>query len=267
MTTFPQNKQQLVHLLGLDSDEFGQILDRAPHLYNAYFIRKKSGGRRQIEAPRDELKKIQRALVDRIFKELPYHNLIYPRYNRTIKDALFPHQSQPVVITLDIKDFFPSIRRAAVRDLYRHFGFTEEVSSLIVRLTTYHGHLPQGAPTSPIIARHYSASFINKILSYLPVTGMQLTVYADDIIISGPVGLKRSVNGITRIARRYGLKINPDKICIMQTPSRQRALGVMLHPRLHMPDSFIQEMETHRKNGDMKKYKSKQSYQRFIEGR
>ena len=266
MTSLPQNKQQLVELLGFDSSEFEQVLDRAPNLYDPYYIPKKSGGRRRIEPPRKELKQVQRQLVDQVFRKLPSHELIYPRYNCTIRDALLPHQSQPIVITLDVKDFFPSIKREAVGCLYRSFGFNNEISNLLERLTTYKGHLPQGAPTSPIIARHYSTGLIEKVLSYLPINNTQLTVYADDIIISGPSGLKRSISGITKLARRHRLTINRDKIRVMHKPSDQRALGVLLHPRLHMPLSFVERMERHRANGDMKKYKGMLSYRCFIEG-
>ncbi len=60
------------------------------------------------------------------------------------------HLGQSCVVTLDVKDFFTSVRYYIVYRMIRHeLGMGRDVARLLTRLTTFRSYLPQGAPTSP----------------------------------------------------------------------------------------------------------------------
>jgi hypothetical protein len=52
----------------------------------------------------------------------------------------------------DMKNFFPYISHHQVFEVFRRNDFSPDVSHILTKLTTYKEGLPQGAPTSPIIA-------------------------------------------------------------------------------------------------------------------
>ena len=62
------------------------------------------------------------------------------------------HQGKKYKFTTDLKDFFPSITNKEVYEMFVGEGFSHEVSSLLTKLTTYKGKIPQGAPTSSTLA-------------------------------------------------------------------------------------------------------------------
>ena len=63
------------------------------------------------------------------------------------------HAGREVVICEDVADFFPSITDKLVMKMWQHFFcFPPDVASLLTRLTTYKGFVPQGARTSTHIA-------------------------------------------------------------------------------------------------------------------
>jgi hypothetical protein len=235
-------------------------------MYHPYKLKKKNGGHRLIEPPEDKLKNIQTLLNDRLLSHIESPDSIFPRKKVSIKKALEPHQSQPIVICCDISNFFPSIKTVRVREMLQDIGFTSEMANLIIRLTTHNGHVPQGAPTSSSLARLYISEFACNAENYISnVPYSEITIYADDIIISGPVGLKRCLSGIHKIAKRYGLKFNSEKNKIMRDPAAQEALGVSLSPKLHLNNEFVKKANELRIAGETLKYKGMLSYKRHIE--
>ncbi len=63
------------------------------------------------------------------------------------------HLNKPIVINIDLSDFFGSVSFDAVNEiLTTHFNFDERASEVFARLTVVGDGLPQGARTSPVLA-------------------------------------------------------------------------------------------------------------------
>ena len=71
---------------------------------------------------------------------------------------------------MDIKDFFPSISARAVLTALVAQGLTADVASAITRLVTTNKHVPQGAPTSSIIAQVVATPVIVRIRGLISST-------------------------------------------------------------------------------------------------
>lgn len=266
MKSLPETKDQLVDLLGVKQAMLDDVLKNAPSMYRPYPVRKKSGGTRIIEPPLDDLKKIQSLINERLLSKIHSHEAVFPRKKASIKDVLLPHEAQPVVIACDISDFFPSLRTAGLKSLFSDLGFSNEMTNLLLRLTTYKGHVPQGAPTSSSIARLYVSDLANSIEKYIAdIPHAQVSIYADDIIISGPVGLKRCLPGLNKIANRYKLKFNHKKNRVMQDPADQKALGVKLNPQLHLDEEYSMRAIAALEAGKLQEYKGMISFKKHIE--
>ena len=68
------------------------------------------------------------------------------------------------------------------------------------------------------------------------------SIYVDDIIISGPEGIKRFVPIIRKILKRYRFEIN-DKTNIMNRDKEQVCLNIGLNNGIEPPKSYLQELK------------------------
>ncbi len=114
--------------------------------YSSFTVPKRAGGTRTIHAPDDELKLLQRRILYRVLGGLRAHAF---ERGRPIVSNARPHTNKRVVISLDLRDFFPSTEARRVRSCLRFVGRSRAAAGEITRLTTWEGGLPQGAPTSP----------------------------------------------------------------------------------------------------------------------
>ena len=91
---------------------------------------KKNGGIREICKPKYGFKELLRKINKRIFQiPLPdYLQGSVPRHS-SITNAQI-HVGQPVVIKLDIRDFYPSVHFTRVQKLLIEMGFSQEISQL-----------------------------------------------------------------------------------------------------------------------------------------
>jgi RNA-directed DNA polymerase len=91
--------------------------------YREFKIRKKSGGERTISEPLPSLKEIQRWILDNILyvhQPSRYAKGFVPKLS--IKDNARFHRAQPKVLSLDLKDFFPTVKRYRVYGVFRSFN-------------------------------------------------------------------------------------------------------------------------------------------------
>jgi hypothetical protein len=172
--------------LGVRPDTLRQIgLDIDQH-YSEQWLKKGKKSRR-LDVPGPVLKALQRRINRNVLAKIPLAKTIYggvaggsPRKNAG------EHIGQPCVITMDVKEFFPKVRHYMVLRMFRELGFGREVASLLTRLTTYRSFLPQGAPTSTVVANLLLAGPVDgPISAEAERRGWRFSRFVDDIAISG----------------------------------------------------------------------------------
>jgi hypothetical protein len=227
---------------------------------------KRSGGARLIEAPKPRLKAIQRALCRTLLDRIPAHEAAQGfRSGRSVRTHVAPHVAQPLLLTLDLTDFFPTITAARLGGLFRTAGYPEAVARLLAGLCTnsipppvwsdsacpYHGqelwrlrrlygqpHLPQGAPSSPALANLAAYRLDARLAGLAGSLGARYTRYADDLAFSGGAELARAARrvivAVAAIALDEGFSVQPRKTRVMRAGVRQRITGVVInaHPNV-----------------------------------
>ena len=140
------NTKELARRLSLSIQEIKNV-DRQ---YREFQIRKKSGKNRNVAAPNDDLKRLQRCMLRRLLAKLQVHPQATGfQPGVSIVENARCHQSQTVVIRIDLIDFFPSIDESRIFKYFRFIGWQRKTARLLTELVTWQGVLPQGAPTSP----------------------------------------------------------------------------------------------------------------------
>lgn len=161
--------------------------------YSTFTIRKKSGGTREISAPREDLKKIQKKLGD--FLSECYQELYGDKNNyanaylkeKSIITNAKKHRNKRYVLNIDLENFFPSITFGRVRNYFiknKYFELTEEIATLIAKIACYKGILPQGSPCSPIISNFICQILDIRLGKLASKNKCHYSRYADDITFS-----------------------------------------------------------------------------------
>ena len=88
--------------------------------YHYRFAAKRSGGQRLIEAPKAQLKAVQRRILAEILDLAPAHPQAHGFVRgRSCLSGAHQHAGEHIVICADLKDFFPSIAAHRIHGLFR----------------------------------------------------------------------------------------------------------------------------------------------------
>ena len=167
---------------------------------------------RIINPPKHDLKEIQKRINAYLVKNVPFPDYAFGgvKGRDNILNARV-HKGQKFVFQTDLKDFFPSISNKMVYTMFIEKGFSPDVASLLTKLTTYEGHLPQGAPTSTTIANLVFAPAGLEIQAIAKEKCLHFTTFVDDVTVSSQQDFKSVVPEIIAIITVHGFRINHGK--------------------------------------------------------
>lgn len=219
------------------------------HRYSQFKIKKKSGGFRQITAPRNKSFMMMLSAVNELLKAFytPSDYVMGFTEGRSVVTNANIHKGQNYVFNIDLKDFFPSIEQPRVwkRLQLKPFNFPAQVASLLAGLCSMreireeddgsqkaYYVLPQGAPTSPIITNMICDNLDRRLAGLAKRFGLRYSRYADDITFSSmhyvyqETGIFRKE--LERIITDQGFKINTNKTRLQKRGSRQEVTGIII---------------------------------------
>lgn len=184
---------------------------------------------RTIDNPQEPLKTVQHDLLDQLLRPLilPSH-LLGGTPGKTVRDNALLHLGAKRLIVIDIKQFFPSITPIHVYGVWRRLlNCSPRIAKLLTKLTTYRHHLPQGAPTSTILANLVLASIDTNIRNACAAAGVRYSSWVDDLAFSGdrPEFLMEFVIATLHNA---GFSVAHRKIAIMGPGSRKVLNSIVL---------------------------------------
>lgn len=173
--------------------------------YTKFQKKKKNGDARDISAPIPPLKKVQARIADLLGRLAAPDYLFAPVAGRSYVDNAARHLGATSVRLLDIEDFFPSCTAAKVIWFFRsRMECSLDVAVIIANIATDGSALPQGSPCSPILAYLAYIDMWNEIESAALDAGCTLSVYADDLTISGSKVPEAMVWDIKKTLYRHG---------------------------------------------------------------
>jgi hypothetical protein len=101
------------------------------------WARTAGGGLRLIEAPKRELKDLQRQVLHHILDQVPVHPAAHGfRPGRSALTAAAAHAGRRVVLCLDLEAFFASVGVGRVHGIFRLAGYPEPVAHTLAALCT-----------------------------------------------------------------------------------------------------------------------------------
>lgn len=203
---------------------------REGHYYRECIHAKPNGGARVIAQPGKRLKAIQAWVLRNIVDKLePSSHAVGFRRGQGVRQAMAPHDENRYFLCMDLKEFFPSIHKLRVQDIFTTAGYGVVQAEILAALCTYKGVLPQGGVTSPAISNLVASRLDRRIAGYASRRNIIYTRYADDLTLSSnvPELLVKARRLVRRIVEAERFEVNHGKTRIMGPRQRCQILGLV----------------------------------------
>lgn len=204
--------------------------------YNKFYIPKRNGGRREINAPKEKLKTIQIWIYNNILSKMKVSCAAkaYVKKSSIVDNAKY-HVKKKNLLKLDFSDFFHNIKYNKIFSIFYDVGYTKEVSYILAKLCSYNGALAQGAPTSPCISNLCCRNLDRRLLKYCQYHKMNYTRYADDITISSNCKIEEfNIQTIKKIIKNEGYYLNEEKTKLLDRNRRHLVTGIVTNKKLNV---------------------------------
>lgn len=242
---------------------------------------------RTICVPAPELLKVQQWLATNVLNHAASSihtasKAFAPRC--TLLRAAESHCGAKWLIKVDIQNFFESVSEIAAYRAFRGLGYQALIAFEFARLCTrlgrntqrrshpqwrrdswrryeiaaYNfshgriGHLPQGAPTSPMLANIAMRTADEELHALAQLSRLTYTRYADDLVFSTTDPdvtrelASNVVRNVYRILGKYGFSPNVAKTQIVPPRARKVVLGLLVdEPSPRLPREFREKMRMH----------------------
>lgn len=213
--------------------------------YKVFYIPKKNGGFRKIEAPSQELEIIQKWIKHNILEKFNISDSAKGfKKGTSIVDNASCHCNKRYVLNMDVQNFFPSIKYSKIFKLFNYFGYNKEVCHLLTQLCTNGDNaLPQGAPTSPILSNLVNIRLDKRLHCFAKSIGGNYSRYADDITISSNTNLAKYVKVVNAILKDEGYNINNKKTRIKNSGQKQEVTGLIVNKKVSVSKKIKKELD------------------------
>lgn len=235
---------QLASYLGIELKKLNFLLYKAKERYVQFDIPKKSGGSRKILAPIPPLRELQyriRDALEEIYVPTRYtHGYVE---SRSIVTNASKHAGRKFLLSIDIKDFFPSINYGRIYGLFKAhpFHFPDKVAAILAQVCTHDNQLPQGAPTSPVLSNMICRRLDRGIEKVCKKIRVRYTRYADDLsfswnektasseLLDSSTGTVILSPRLKELFEKNGFEINYSKIHLQTHLERQIVTGIKVN--------------------------------------
>lgn len=167
---------------------------------------------RDLAVPTGKLRTVHERLKFHFnkIKQPPY--LFSPRKGRSQRDNAEHHVDQVQFLSIDIKQFYPSTSDEHIfRWDYYVAGLRSDVAGLLVKLVAIDGKMPFGSPVSPVLTTHVHRPMFDEIYELCRSQGVKMSIWVDDLTISGQFVRGELLEAIRAIIRRQGFKTHKIK--------------------------------------------------------
>lgn len=136
---------------------------------------------------------------------------------------------------IDVKRFFPSITNEHVyRVWFELLGCSPAISGLLTQLTTFQRHLPQGAPSSTILANLVLYMCDGPIRSECARQNLSYSSWIDDLAFSGD-NPRPIIKTVVATLRKNRFRISRKKLEVAGPRSKRVLTGVKFGASPNVP--------------------------------
>ncbi|MED5423309.1 MAG: retron Ec67 family RNA-directed DNA polymerase/endonuclease, partial [Pseudomonadota bacterium] len=257
-----EDLKDLSNLLGYTPANLAYIIYKIPseHKYKRIRKKKRNGNYREIYAPTQKLKLLQKrllSLLNKCTENATNKKAISHGFKNGLSIATNAeiHKKQSYVFNIDLEDFFPSINFGRIRGAFiknKNFKLKPKVATIIAQIACHNNQLPQGSPCSPFISNLISHKLDKDLLALAIKHNCKYSRYADDITFSTSskkfptqIAKKKFLSKskwvaskeLTQTITNNGFRINKQKTRNQYKESRQIVTGLVVNRFVNVPTS------------------------------
>ena len=229
----------------------------AARRYVTFEVPKRSGGVREIRAPGAGLKALQRKLNQVLQAVYEPRNSVHGFvHGRSVRSNAGAHTRRRFVLNVDLEGFFPSVNFGRVRGLLmaRPYGRPAEVATVLAQLACHDNQLPQGAPTSPVLANMVCWGMDTALQRLAGRCRATYTRYADDLTFSTnrkdfPAELAMAEESGVRLGDELasvlaasGFQVNSRKVRLQTRAFRQEVTGLTVNVYPNVERRYVRQI-------------------------
>ncbi|MEW6644487.1 MAG: reverse transcriptase family protein [Pseudomonadota bacterium] len=268
------------HLCDVSAEFLQDVIFRKVEPYRTFRLQKRGYTHaparqfRTICVPEPRLMQAQRWIAQHILNCVTPHDASYAfARDRDLVKSAMKHAGARWLVKIDVRQFFESISERQVYFVFRSLGYPALLCFQLARICTRlslkekphprpesgplpyrrwpQGHLPQGAPTSPMLANLSVRDLDGHLSDMSKQLGWTYTRYADDLAFSRVDDVRRSAAmRLTKLVEQalgtFGLTVRHSKTSIAPPRARKLMLGVLVdRERPRLTRSFRNNLETH----------------------
>lgn len=251
----------LAAILNYTPSALSYLVYKRPAKYTQFTIPKSNGEPRQICAPCDELKALQKqvkVLLDKclatIEAKIQARGAISHGFKagHSIITNAEPHKKRRYVFNVDLEGFFDSIHMGRIRGFLisnKDFKLNPKVATVLAQIMCHDDKLPQGSPTSPVASNLIGHLLDLRLVQLAKRNGCSYSRYADDLTFSTnkkdfPEEIASSDESgnswsagpsLIKIIQKSGFKLNHNKTRMQYRTNRQSVTGLVVNQITNTP--------------------------------
>ncbi|MDY7093904.1 MAG: reverse transcriptase family protein [Acidobacteriota bacterium] len=225
-----ESRRDLSYSIGLSVAELKALAGKTGGYYSPF--QDKSGRKpRLIDCPIEPLSEVQKAVYRAFLRDLRYPDHLFGgiRGRSPLANASV-HLGKREVLRIDIRKYFPNVTHKQVYRALVRLGCSPDVASLLTKLTTWRGRLPQGASTSMPLANLILLGTDRAILRCAAESGLTYTRYVDDLVFSGDE-VRGIINPVIDLIQKAGFAVGRNKIEVMSQGGVQEVTGYRVNSK------------------------------------
>jgi RNA-directed DNA polymerase len=276
----------LAHLADVNAEFLQSVAHRQVDAYRVFRVKKRGTPDavprperryRTICVPHPQLMRVQRWIAQNVLQVTPLHHASFAfSKGRDLVASATKHAGAKWLVKMDVRHFFESVFEDAVYWVFRSMGYGALLSFQMARICTRlpdhsrgdprsllgrgggypyrrhsKGHLPQGAPTSPMLANRAVEALDHRLESLATSSGWTYTRYADDLAFSRTTTSSRAeavrlIKKAERALIMSGLESHRQKATVVPPGSRKVLLGLLVdRDSPNLTKAFRNNIETH----------------------
>lgn len=230
--------------LGVSAKALYTLSNQKHQYYRTVKIPKGNGEFRELCVPDDFLKAVQSKIAEILLarEEISPYATAYRIGGSTLVNAL-PHVGKPMVMKLDIRQFFDHCIYPVVKEkVFSAERYSEANRVLLTLLCVHKDALPQGAPTSPVISNIILRDFDNAVGAWCAERQIAYTRYCDDMTFSGEFD-PQSVKAVVKSElRKLGLFLNDKKTVVLHSGQRKSVTGIVVNEKPNVSAAYRRKL-------------------------
>jgi len=257
----------LAYILGYTPKSLSYIIYKKNPKYTHFTIPKSSGAPRDIAAPCDELKALQKKvklLLENCIASIQLQGAAQGSLSHGFKKGhsiitnAEPHKRRRFVFNIDISDFFGSIHIGRIRGFLisnNSFKLQPKVATILAQIVCHDDALPQGAPTSPIASNLIGHLIDIRLVNLASKYGCIYSRYADDITFSTnkrefPSHIAQELEkdewipggALLKAIYKCGFSLNHNKTRMQYCENQQTVTGLIVNKSLNAPATYRRQV-------------------------